>query len=241
MFDILDNPRVQELLAQAEDAVTLMQDDADPTAGHDVADALTAIYGELGRAVHGLARQAKRTAAPTPKLSAVAPHDDYTGEDDLTAIPGPEELLLREEAFLPSRPVAIDLQSLAGVMGTSSRSGDLYALLSLLTPPVDLIDPASMPEEASKVQWASGELSGRLADAAREVQIAVLAMLAARARNVAAHLDVDIGPRMALDRLKRYRDHEDLPWVQGLLPNARPEHDTWAEDAAAYWALLRPA
>jgi hypothetical protein len=207
LTDVLTHPRIEELLAQADEARTQLQDDDDPLAEHDVAEALSAIYEELGRAVHGLALETRHTRRSPPSAS------------------GPE---------------VITLGALRRVMGESSRSGDLYALLSLLTPPADLLDPAAMPDEASKVQWASGELSGRLADAAREVQIAVLAMLAARARNVALHLEIDIGPRMAIDRLKRYRDHEDLPWVQGLVPNARPELDSWADDARAYWELLRP-
>ncbi|MEZ4318257.1 MAG: hypothetical protein R3F61_12175 [Myxococcota bacterium] len=117
----------------------------------------------------------------------------------------------------------------------------LTELADLLTPPDDLVAVAGMPEEASKVQWAASVLDERLAPLPTSVQLAVLGMLAARAHNLAAHLDIDVGPRRALDRLKRYRDTHDLPFVAGLMPGARPEHDTWAEDASAFWALLRPS
>ncbi len=112
--------------------------------------------------------------------------------------------------------------------------------MELLGMPQDLLASAAMPEEASRVQWAAGQVESRLAACPVPVQSAVLAMLASRARNLAAHLDVDVGPRRALDRLKRYRDAHDLPIVAGLAPGPHPERDTWAEDARAWWALVGP-
>lgn len=259
MFDVLDNPRVQELLLQAEEAVGLLGggDDA------ELREALTAIYGDLGKLVHGLARQRKPEILRVPDdpdddpdlddgpgMSTTFDPDavetslaDFTDEDDYTAIPGPDELMRHAADLDDGEPVeTMSLRELSRIMGEQGRfwERDLSELLSLLTPPEDLVDPDVMPEEASKVQWASGELAGRLADTPDAVQTAVLGMLAARARNVAAHLDVDIGPRMAIERLRRYREHQDLPWVAGLLPNARPEGRTWAEDAGSFWELLRP-
>jgi len=116
----------------------------------------------------------------------------------------------------------------------------LGQLLDLLRPPDDLLAPAAMPEEASKVQWAAGVIEERLPGLPERIQLAVLGLLGCRALNLAAHLDVDVGPRLALDRLKRFRDDQQLPYVASLAPGPHPELDTWAEDAEAFWVLLRP-
>lgn len=241
MPDVFDSPRVQELLQQAEDARVSL----DP--GPVLDEALDGLYRAVGRELHIWVRRERPDLllsgeGPTPlELSDLPELADYTGEDDLTEIPEPGSLLgPREESAGPEIPQS----SLASIQASMRALGgvgehDLSELLALLRPPRDLIDPAVMPDEASKVQWASGELAGRLADTPEVLQVAVLGMLAARARNVAEHLDVDIGPRMAIDRLRRYRDQQDLPSVAGLLPNARPELATWAEDARAFWELLR--
>jgi len=70
------------------------------------------------------------------------------------------------------------------------------------------------------------------------VQQALLGMLAARARHLQEKLEVDVGPRLALDRLRRYRKQAGLPPVVGLLPDRGPEAGAWAEDAKRWWTVL---
>lgn len=239
--DALDHPRIRELLLQAEDVrASLGEGDA------ILREALDDVHRELGRQFHLWAHAAQPelfvVESPAAEELADLPElPDYTGEDDLTEIPDPEDLLAYRRELEGPAGESLSLDTIAERMeALGSVENDLGELLDLLRPPRDLVDPRVMPDEASKVQWASGELAGRLADSPSCVQAAVLGMLAARARNVAEHLDVDIGPRMAIDRLRRYRDQQDLPSVAGLSPNARPERASWADDARAFWEMLRP-
>lgn len=278
MMKLLDSPRVRELLNEAEQALAMLDSRTDARA--DVKEALDSIYRDLGKFVHGLARQDKSARVEKTLASALSipePLDAgqpltpprrgwYTDEvdlggrplftegdlDDETDIPEPDAMLRIEPEVSDEQPrVVRRLHALE----TDAEQGALHelravdlpvwspllvAFLELLVLPDDLLDSAAMPEEASKVQWASGELNGRLPELPESIQVSVLGMLAARARNLQAHVDLDIGPRMALDRLKRYREVNELPWVVGLLPGARPERDTWAEDATVFWNLLNP-
>lgn len=229
MFDVLHHARVQQLLQQADEARVLLEAGDDPA----VREALTSVYADLGKEIHALARERTALAAE------LAPFDD---EDDHTAIPGPEILIDQLVEGAPEEgPVDIlGLTHLGHLLGGADLE-PLDALLQVIVPPRDLSDPETMPEEVAKVQWASGELEGRLEGLPDALQTAVVGLLASRTRNMAAHLDVDIGPRRTLERLRRFREHQDLPWVGGLLPDARPERATWAADARAYWELLRTA
>ena len=68
--------------------------------------------------------------------------------------------------------------------------------------------------------------------------------MAARARHLQEVLEVDVGPRVALDRLRSFSQASGLSWVAGLDPNGSPERNTWAEDAVTWWnkldALVNP-
>lgn len=178
---------------------------------------------------------------------------DFGGTDLETEIP--ESQTLTNASDPDSNPEDLPLVTLAALKRDSRSSGDLARLrpgadpapwledlqgwLDMLSPPDDLLDLTAMPEEASRVQWATTQLD-RLISYPHAIQLAVIAMLAARALHLASHLDVDVGPRMALDRLKRFRDIHALPYVGGLMPGPRPELSSWAEDAQALWHLLRP-
>jgi hypothetical protein len=111
-------------------------------------------------------------------------------------------------------------------------------LLGLLILPTSFADADDLAVEASRVQWATNDLELRLLGFPAEIQVAVVAMLAARAQLLRSRLDLDVGPRMSLDRLQRYRIDQDLPAIAGLLPTPRPEQGTWEEDARQWWALL---
>ncbi|MCB9677491.1 MAG: hypothetical protein H6737_20450 [Alphaproteobacteria bacterium] len=273
---VLEDPRLLQLLGEADNALALIAQQGDPTG--EIAEALDSLFRDIGRYVHELARAAPTFAPLTPvDVQTDRAHFEsdgwYTdeidgdalplftegelhGDEEQTDIPEPDNVTAPE----PPAPVEIDdidVVPLAALQrDASDADGELARLrvghevpswgpavaelLELLAPPDDLLASSAMPEEASKVQWAAGVLEERLSGLPTTVQLAVLGMLAARALNLAAHLDVDIGPRRALERLKAYRDALDLPFVSGLLPGPHPECDTWAEDAMAYWALLHP-
>lgn len=108
----------------------------------------------------------------------------------------------------------------------------------LLTLPEDPNDADALAVEATKVQWATGELITRLDGLPSEIQTCFIGMLAARCQWLVRTLEVDVGPRLSLDRLQRYRLSADLPPVAGLEPSPRPEYGTWAEDARQWFAVL---
>ncbi len=147
-------------------------------------------------------------------------------------------------------------QSLAAmVLSTSDPSSTLAALrrgeeptwkhhldelLELLELPEDFADAEAISVETTRVQWAANQLETRLTGIPTQVQVCMLGMLAARAQHLRTRLDIDVGPRLSLDRLQRYRLSGDLPTVAGLLATPRPETDGWSDDVRAWWALLRP-
>ncbi len=98
--------------------------------------------------------------------------------------------------------------------------------------------PDSWAVEATRVQWASSELVTRLDGLPAEVQVCFLGLLAARCQRLIEVLEVDVGPRLSLDRMRRYALSNDLPTVAGLDASPRPEYGSWAEDARQWWAVL---
>lgn len=237
-MDLLNDPRVADLLEKIE-AVRVLSDPAE----------LTDLFAELGTRVHALWQQEQADDVPSG-FEYVPTWGDLPEDDDLTEIPDPASFLGRatQEEEPPGPVVRLDeLQQLRstgdGPLAVARGSSlpwrePLDELLDLIALPIDLADPTAMPTEASTVQWASGELQNRIARFPEPVRQALLGLLAVRARNLASHLDVDIGPKMALDRLKRIRSTHELPWVVALLPNARPETGSWTNDARAFWELL---
>jgi hypothetical protein len=117
---------------------------------------------------------------------------------------------------------------------------NLDELLELLTLPDDFDAPEAVSVETSRVQWAANELETRLGGIPEEVQVCVVAMLAARAQHLRGRLDVDVGLRLSLDRLQRYRIQADLPAVSGLLATPRAETGAWVTDVRSWWDILRP-
>jgi hypothetical protein len=241
-----------------------------PAASHDFAPPLVgaASFGEEGGTVFPTQASANPLSSPVDPLydddwyteekqNADAPlFADGELTDDDTDVPEAEPFLTRKRQDAVVEPPHQEVLALERLMDDAvDPSGDLAALrsddppawlaelnelLALVAPPRDLVDVELLPEEASKVQWAAGELDVRLPRLPERVQLAVLGLLAARCRNLQAHLDLDLGPRKALDRLRRYRQNNDLPWVRGLVASMGPESDSWADDALSYWLLLRP-
>lgn len=174
--------------------------------------------------------------------------------DESTDVPEPEPSTTDVNGA-PSRPLP-DLE--VATIEVLARAGDLAPvsdpdagaptwrfrldqLLELLALPAHLDDPAELAVEASRVQWITTELEPRLDGFPAEIQVALVGLLAARAQHLRRRASSDVGPRLSLDRLQRYRIEADLPTVAGLLPTPRPEGDSWESDIRGWWALLRPA
>lgn len=171
--------------------------------------------------------------------------------DDSTPVIPPER-----EYFEPEEPSDYVVATVAGYL--AQRDGDLHnpfgqlrrgerptwwyrldELLSMLALPASFADLQELGVEASRVQWATTDLAPRLVGIPAEVQVGLVALLGARAQHLRHRLDIDVGPRLSLDRLQRYRIDEDLPPVAALQPTPRPERGSWESDARAWFALLR--
>src|SRR5690606_2665470 len=109
---------------------------------------------------------------------------------------------------------------------------------------LDLLDggtaesESELAVETTRVQWATIGLPDRLAPLPDVVRQAMVGLLAARARHLQERLREDVGPRLALERLRRYRSEAGLTPVVGLLPERSPELATWADDARHWWKVL---
>jgi len=92
--------------------------------------------------------------------------------------------------------------------------------------------------EAARVQWATSEMGAMWQEYPEPLQLALLGLLAARLRHLEERISLDVGPKMALERLRSYRVTLGLDSVPGLMPNRRPEYASWAVDAMHWWAAL---
>lgn len=117
--------------------------------------------------------------------------------------------------------------------------GNLDELMRLLElPRAGDDDPARLAEEASKVQWATSGIEVKWADYPVPIQTALIGMLAARCRALQERLDTDVGPRLAMERLRRYRKAAGLPPVTALSGDRGPETGSWSEDARRWYEML---
>lgn len=130
----------------------------------------------------------------------------------------------------------------AAVRSQAAEAGEWLAelgdLLELIEPPVDLENPQELAAEASLVQWCTVDLDHRWSPFPPAIQSALLGMVAARARNLQDRLAVDVGPRIALERLSAYRERSGLSKVEGLYPERKAQTGSWAEDAVQWWETL---
>jgi len=175
--------------------------------------------------------------------------------DESTDVPESEPITLPPTEGGTARPLPdLDIATIEvlGRSGDLAQLGDpeaapptwrhrLDQLLELLAVPTHLDDQAELAVEASRVQWITTELEPRLTGFPAEIQVALVGLLAARAQHLRRGASSDVGPRLSLDRLQRYRIEADLPTVAGLLPTPRPERDAWESDIRGWWALLRPS
>jgi hypothetical protein len=156
----------------------------------------------------------------------VPPQREYTD----TATPDPPEFaIVTLVAFeARERPTPVP-----------GREADLDSLLALLVPPSSFSDADELAVEASRIQWATLQLADRLSVQPTELKTGMVGMLAARAQHLRLRLDDDLGPRLTLAKLQRFRLEHKLPVVAGLMPTPRPESGSWEQDARRWWACLR--
>lgn len=114
-------------------------------------------------------------------------------------------------------------------------------MLVLLARPASLSDPDELKVELARLQWATSELASRLDGLPDEVRTAVVALVAARVRDLRGRVDNDVALRIVIDRLQRYRIDAGLPAVAALLPTPLPERGSWSADAQGWWERLTGA
>ncbi|MEZ4242068.1 MAG: hypothetical protein R3F59_39125 [Myxococcota bacterium] len=158
----------------------------------------------------------------------IPPEREYTAEE-------PKEYVVSELAAFRS---AVDGTAFAALRQGAPWGDGLRDLLGLLSLPASFAEPDALAEESSKVQWAAHQVGAHLDPLPTEVRTAMIAMLAARAQHLKLRLDSDVGARLSLDRLQRYRLEAGLPAVAALSPSARPETGSWEGDVRGWWALL---
>jgi hypothetical protein len=263
-----DDPRVQQLLREADEAV---QRRADPAT-------LAALHMHLGMVFHEVVRRAAaqaRAADPTvarqaPLLPSTTPDATMLPDDDAE----PSEPLAwtneierdeggggwTEDSEVPEGPLfdSGELDENTNFPENADADGfdletaehwpegpsafqlpaDLRTLLAL---PPDLTSPDDLAVEASRVQWATSDLDGRFGGLPPPSLSAVLGLLSARANLLSERLDVAVGPRLAIDRLRRWRAAHGLPQVAGLEENPLPERGSWEADTRSWWAVFEGA
>jgi hypothetical protein len=140
-----------------------------------------------------------------------------------------DEITPRPEGAEPHRPRASVHE--AEPLRIDPAHGPIAELLSLLDAPADPLT------EASRAQWAATQLD-RVVDFPPALQVAVMAVVACRARHVMESTDQRVAGRSALDRVRRWHRTTRLPEIPALLPHAHAETVSWLEDARAWRATL---
>lgn len=115
----------------------------------------------------------------------------------------------------------------------------LNQLLELLSSPSRLSRADEIATEMTRIQWITRELGTQLSGQPPQIQVALLAMISARAHCLRDRLDEDVAPRVVISKLQRFRVERDLPVVAGLAPTPRPESGSWEEDAQRWWSWLK--
>lgn len=121
---------------------------------------------------------------------------------------------------------------------SSGWVGQLRDQLSTMMLPERWDDGIEVATEAALVQWSTTELGERWRAYPPAIQIALIGLLASRARFLEERLAVPAGPRVALERLREFRRLHKLSPVVALFPERGPEHTSWDADARHWWGVL---
>lgn len=197
-----------------------------------------------------LGGNAPRTAARKPKNPAPPPRRRHKGSKRSAgaapAAGAPDAPTPPRKARMITSQGALDLREDGSIVQAPLKDqGEradwmqpLADLLTVLALPEDTEEPGELAAEACRVQWATLRLDADWRGMPMAIQAALLGLLASRARHVQDHLAVDVGPRLALERLAEYRQRAGLSKVEGLYPERSAQTGSWAEDARRWWDTL---
>lgn len=124
--------------------------------------------------------------------------------------------------------------------GSSPWANELLAVLETLGPPATSYDDDELCErEKRRVVNATTNMEMRWVVLPDEVQHALLCAVASRARAVQSRLAVDVELRLALGRMRRFREARGLEEVPALHAEPVPERASWFADASFWWRRLK--
>ncbi len=268
MAALLDDPRIRDLLRQADAADALLETlSAQGGDTVDVRATLDAVLRDLGQAVWRSARpsaELPESSAAEPTRARDADTDErwYTEEVDLPLrLFDPGDLAevaedLRTDEVTEMQPGSFRIESLdsaelrrrdsvSALAALDSESapewaGTLKAMRELMGAPSTDESTAALEQEAAQLQWCASNLEPQLQGLPDVICSAVVAGLGCRVRRVSLLLEDALGTELAMKRLREYRVARQLPMVVALSDAGRPERGAWIRDALAWWALISP-
>ena len=262
-MDLLDNARIKQLLEQAESAVRMLGQ-VDSHGKRQVKHALTGIYEDLGRHIHGLARQLEARSSQSEKASGEAIRidelEDLTNEientDEVAQGGSPLPHFDAGQALwhssgqaptaVPIHEVEATIRQLRDVLDAkSTRDGepfpwlfDLENLLDMMDASEQLEDANELAIEAVKLQWATSTMSKDWHSYPKPIQIGLVGLLATRALTLGENVPGSLAPSIVIARLRKHVRFSGLPSVHALSQDAQPEEETWSNDATIWWNIL---
>lgn len=219
MPDLLSDRRLRSLLDEADRVLSQLRQASHEPGTDSAMRTLDALHRDMGQRLHDLWLLELRQRAPDAELDM----EQLVEIEELDEVE-PLDDRSRLGDYAPEAPGAwVD---------------GLQDLLALLGKPTDDRDAVTLAVEASRIQWATVGLRRQWPRYPEPIQVALLGMVAARCRFLVQHMEVDLGPRYALDRLRTYRAHTGLATVVGLVDEREPEAGTWTDDALHWWDML---
>lgn len=184
---------------------------------------------------------------PVPTVATEAIDEADGAEPEPLDLSGVILPLAEDGAFEEARePVSVSVRTAA-----SALSGVSFAVASGEPEWVDTLrellralgEPgiASAGEDRARMEAATDAMELRWLPYPPSAQLALLGMLASRARAIEPMLDGEEDVRGVLARLNRYRESLGLSLVPALAEPPVAEYGSWAEDARMWWSILSSA
>lgn len=132
-----------------------------------------------------------------------------------------------------------DSQSALAVEPEAVWLSHLRSLMSQLgRPGIALDDPGACEMEKRRLVRATTNMETRWTAFPPEIKHQLLGFVASRAQAVRTRMAVDVELRLALGRMRRFREAFNLDLLASLSDDPMPEHGSWDRDAEWWWKRL---